>query len=341
MNQIVIIDQIPYSNEIHNWFAKDNLDLFSSDFNDWNNTIKVFEHILPKNKFGKPMSNLSQLSCFQFYDFINKVMMIGDGVAHKLAIDTKFNIGDIEDEVHKIKKTLIYWCLVENLPEESFEGLDDRWVEKEKGRVNRRFHYRCFYIMRNIEDRVMELRTCLNTLGISDLKNERLLAHRFHDKEFQENLKPLISMIRRAYRGDLESFIVETINRVQFFTMNDNHEKLAQMIRFEELEIPNFTEKIPHFETWRFIHPTYFDKFEDVFDEFFDEFTTECIDYYFNDYLNTSFDITKIPFYYYFHKVGIVSLHKSIVTILNIDEIRKRENDLYNSGLKGIAFKKN
>ena len=328
LSNIILVDSIPFSSTIQNWYIQ-NKHLASPVFN-WEDSITVFKESV-KSIDDEPIL-LRNMNCGEFYKFLWDVMNIADGIAARQHISMKISCLQLSEEIEKIKKTVMYWAIFEGFDSNAFGELDELMIDRVKNRTNKKFHYKCYYIMKNIDEKYLDLKKTLTSLSINEVQDR---VCDIYDREKQENktrLSKLIGMIRVAYKGDLESFILETMNRVQYFAMNKNHEKLAQMVRFELLDIPNFEETLPEFEIWRFIQSNYFDGFEDIFDEFVDEFVTECLEYYINDYLNESFGIIKIPFYYgYIQQKKDLKIYDSIISLLNINSMEKRQRDLYKS----------
>ena len=339
MEDIILIDKVPFSGKIHRWYCKDNISLYSPTF-DWDSTLVAFKHILPKcPQTNRKKFKLAELDCAEFYQLLQDVTLVADGLRSKNKLGTDIQISDIEKDIEKIKAMIMFWALTEKLPLDRFGDIDPFLIEKDKGRTSKTFHFNCYYIIQNLELRFTELKECFKQLCISSIQDKPFKQFSSKSQKYKTNLGKILQLIRKAYTGDLEDFIVGAMHRIQFFKMNDNHEKLAQMVRFQYLHIPNFKEKLPAHETWRFLFPTYFDKFEEVFDEFFDEFPSYCIDYYMNDYLNDTFGIVHIPFYYCYCNTALGEIHDNIITTIDVDDFVKTECERYNKELPGIPFK--
>lgn len=319
MDKIVLIDKIPFSQQIHKWYSEENFDMFQDSF-DWDTYISAFKDLMPKHSNGY----LKNLTCDEFFTFINDVMDVSDGVARERKLKSSITIAQIENDIVKIKKCLMFWSFVENLEIEKFGAFDEWLFDKDRLRVNNKFHFMCYYIIKNIEHNVDKLKQIMNKLRINKLEDLKI-----DSSESSKNKEDVLKRIREAYRGDLEDFVLSTINKIQFDTVNKNHQKIAQMIRYQFMDIPNFDEELPYFEAWRFIKPTYFEKYEDSFDVFFEQFPFESVNYYINDFLNDDFGIISIPFYYCFYSSHDEKIYTSIISCIKVNDLDRRKKDLY------------
>lgn len=332
MENIILVDDIPFSEKIHRWYSEENLELFSVDWETWDNEIKVFNHIMPVyNYSSKHKKYLKELNCFEFFSFVKDVMFISDGLSKENSIQIDFTYEDIKIEVHKIKRGVIYWALIEGLPLSKFGNLEPYFLEEEKKRTSKTFHYKFYYVIKNIEHKVQELGKTLADNNINDMKDLKITSISVNSPIYHGKFRKIMSMIRTAYAGDLENFIAQTMNKIQFFTMNKYHEKLAQFIRYRHLELPDFTEKMAHTDIWRFLYHDYFDKYEDIFDDFVGQFPSESVEYYLEDYLNSSFDIIKIPFYDVYFNKCTGECHDNMITLVNIEQLEQRKRHLYDT----------
>lgn len=319
MDKIILVDKIPFSEKIHRWYSKENVHLFDIDFN-WDDRLYAFYHMMPEESNGR----LTRLTCDQFFTLLNDIMDVSDGVAKQNKIPFKFTLQDIEQDIEKLKKCLIFWCLVEDVELEKFGTIDDWLFEKDKLRVNKKFHFICYYIFKNIEKNFEKLKKLFRDININNISDLQIITTDNNEVKAQ-----LLERIREAYKGDLEDFVLSAINKIQFDVINENHEKIAQMIRFQFMDIPNFEENLPAFESWRFTKPNYFDQYEDVFDDFFKQFPFESIDYFINDFLSYDFGITNIPFYYCFYNKNTEKIYTSIISCINIKEFDRRKREIY------------
>lgn len=329
MEDIILIDGIPHSEEIHEWFSKTNIDLFKETI-DWDDEIKAFIHIMPKFKITKTRKkNLKNLTCAEFFEFLEKLQNIADGLSSKYAVPETVPYYEIKNDIAKIKKCLIYWCLIQDLDLEKFGAMPSFFMDNEFKRVDLKLHFKSFYMMNIIEQRLEYLDIIMSEFP-EPIHKLKYVAMDYSKPDYKRRLNDIISMIRRTYKGDLEAFIEDTKSFIQNKTITDNHVKLAQLVRHMYTDFTDFKSEMPSFDAWRYLYTNYFTQYEDVFDEFLDEFTTQCIEYYFNDYLDCDFDILKIPFYYSFIlKSNPHEVHKSIISIINIKDISDREKERY------------
>jgi hypothetical protein len=193
---------------------------------------------------------------------------------------------DVAGELERIVAVAARWALLEDLPADSLGDFDRVEWDGERGRLRQTARYKIYYMAQLVEDAAATLRR----LGWEPRASRR--GHgRGEGKDFMEGL------IREKSKGDLDEFILYTIQYMQFKTITPHHNKLAQLVRWKAFGDSVGEDLLPPQEIWRLLYPNFFDGVEDYFDKFFDKFTNECILYFLVDYLSYDYNIKLVPVY--------------------------------------------
>ena len=139
-------------------------------------------------------------------------------------------------------------------------------------------------------------------------------------------------VIRQAYGGDFDEFIIAVMERIKDKTMKENHEKLAKIKAFELFGKEDFDQRYPESETWRLLFNNYFDEVEDIFKLFYEKFLGQCIMYVFLDYLSwdeTEANIKVIPIYQRYCDMELTKNTSNIRWLVDMEKVSKRIKQLY------------
>lgn len=178
---------------------------------------------------------------------------------------------------------LVFWCVTKDHPTERLGEADPKYMGD--GEFNQKLQMHGYYMLKCIKEGFLKLpkEIELNTLEYMGISM----------KIMEERIEILGNKIRRAYGGDLDEFIIDTINDVQFDLMTSSHEKLGILVGFEQLGMVDFNNKLSPSEIWRRLFTLYFDKEEDSFMLFLRTYTYFCLKHYYKDFLNK-----ELPFRY-------------------------------------------
>lgn len=342
MDKIIQVDNVHFSKKLWDWFNS-NKHLATEDVND---EIGLFYRFLQPDCEKK---YYSELTAGEFFMLIMELSLMTLGY-HTYAIERHHDISDIRLEFNKVKATIIKWCMFEDFTYADVGNLEKDMIDviapacsesgtRESLRLKKSFHYKCYYFYKDFEEQLDKLEQMIgnmNKLPV-DMEENRISKNTY---VVENNKKAIIRFIRKAYAGDLDSYINEVMESY-YQGMTKNHEKIAQMIRCEKLDIPNFEENMSPDDTWRFLFYRYFDGFENEFDMFYNEFRDGCILFYMNDYLHTTFNIVKIPIYNIFTNDDGETYANEIEPLLNEDDINKRIKYIYKTRLNGINYMAN
>jgi hypothetical protein len=339
MDKIIQVDNVHFSKKIWDWF-NDNKHLASEDTDD---EIRLFFRFLQP---GSEKKRYTELTAGEFFMLLMELSLMTLGY-HTHAIERHYEIADIRLEFSKVKSTIIKWCMFEDFTYEDIGNLEKDMIDviapactesgtRESLRLKKSFHYKCYYFYKDFEEQIDKLENLIGGMKRipgemeenSDSKNSYIVDN---------NKKAMVRFVRKAYAGDLDSFINEVMESY-YDGMSKNHEKIAQMIRCEKLDIPNFEEMMSPNDIWRFLFYRYFDGFENEFDMFYNEFRDGCVLFYMNDYLHTTFNIVKIPIYNIFTNDDGETFSNDVEPLINEDDINKRIKYIYKTRLNGINY---
>lgn len=229
-----------------------------------------------------------EMNAGQFWEFLWALMTHASGLDEVLT-PPSVSVEQLEEELQVIKSIGIWWALAEGLEETDLGNFDHVHVDKLRGRLDHTYRYKFYYIWKIIELALNKTKKMLTTMEngqVSAMEQVRDVGTDI----FQD-------LIREKAMGDLDEFIMYTIQHIQFTTLTSSHEKIALLERYLKFKKDNFEEKLPPSEIWRFLFPNYFDDLEDYYDKFYKRFKNECVLYFLNDYISEDYGVVKIPFY--------------------------------------------
>lgn len=331
-----IIDGAPVSETLWRWFFRHSLTfdpaVFESSAESTPGRLAIPEPLceltasheeLPVN--ADAVTNLYALTAHRFLCFLHTFMTLCIGRDKSRCLDMhKIPPRDlVEFAQGPLKQTLLYWCLSEGHDDAyALHGLDPSMVCAERKCTNRNYHMRAYYLFQEITDRLRVLDASVPLRTHISGETQPVRDSRGYRKPC--TLDFLKERIRVAYTGDLDGFIIDTIGFIQFACMSQNHEKVAQSIKYEKLHIAEFTKNsMTPFDTWRFIYPGYFDHVEDYFELFFEKFSAECIMYFFKDYLRDDLGIQWFPLYGMFYETRQQQWNSDLTKLLSCAEIER------------------
>lgn len=289
-------------------------------------SIEVFEMFFYTEERYEWPRNYYELNLLQLWDVTWSIFMMASGIGNDFKIDVKYTLNEIELELDKVFRALLWWCFAEDLTDADFSTFDYTMVDREKMSVNQHFRYRIYYIVKSMEKSFQSLRTQMTNLKNKEVNNMEIISEfDFKNNQSQKIVYEFITNeIRKSAAGDADEFILYTIANIQNRTMSDNHEKLCQLIRFIKFEDPDFITKLPPGQIWQTLFKDVFDGKDEVFDVFYKAFTSEAILYFLSDYALNTFGIEQIPWYNVFTDNRGQSYSNSILNLLDSNQISKR-----------------
>lgn len=233
-----------------------------------------------------------KLTFGQFWAIYTDVFMICTGIFTEGMVSPKFTLKEIQKEITTIIDVASRWAVMEGFTKFHFGDYDYAEIDSDKGRLRQGTRYKIYYMALVIQEAVDELEKLLRGKEIRDIKMiDKYNSHANNQAEIMEEI------IRDKSKGDLDEFVLYTIQALQFNTMGPHHNKMAQLVRFTAFGEKEFDKLLPPCEIWRLLFANYFDGVEDYFNRFYNKFTSECIAYFTVDYLATDYGIKKIPIY--------------------------------------------
>jgi hypothetical protein len=151
----------------------------------------------------------------------------------------------------------------------------------------------------------------------------------YSESHFDKAFDYLQTIIRPAYGGDLDEFILECISWVQQFCVEEYHEKIAKIRGYELYGYTDFDNALPPAEIWRRIFPLYFDEEEDSYPMFFGTYTQWCVLFFLADYVDHVVDISYIPLFNVFSTDGFKTVSDNILAFIKPEVITKEIKRLY------------
>ena len=326
---LMVVNDVCFSMEVWDWYHN-RKDKFSKENNAEINVYR--EWLLEQhNSLENYVSSYGELNGWDFFEFFKNIFMLYTGI-HPKPLDQKFSFQDQHDELMAIEKMLLYWVFTEGHEKEDF-GPDMRkeYLDSNRMAFNQKFHVECCYMMKAIWHGFHELKKKLKNIEIADIEEITVfdLENVADDNTVDEFMK---KVIRQAYGGDFDEFIISVMERIKYKTMNENHEKLAKVKAYELFGKEDFDQKIPESESWRMLFNTYFDDVEDIYHLFYEKFIGDCIMYVFIDYLSwdeKEADIVFIPVYKRYCNIALTKNTKNIRWLIDMEKIKKRIKQLY------------
>lgn len=323
---MIILDKAPISTEMWYWFnekATNKIPRLPETL-----PMSVFKFLIKPEDRRKKSDEENQrrewpldydkLNFEQFWEIYTDVFMICTGIFTEGVVSTNFTLKEIKKEISTIIDVASRWAVMEGFTKFHFGDYDHAEIDNEKGRLRQGTRYKIYYMALVIQEAVEGLEKLLRGKEIRDLKmidNYNCLAA--NQAEVMEEI------IRDKSKGDLDEFVLYTIQALQFNTMGPHHNKLAQLVRFTAFNEKEFDKLLPPCEIWRLLFPNYFDGVEDYFNRFYNKFTSECIAYFMVDYLATDYGIKKIPIYKLFTNDDCESCTAEIKFLIDMDKVKR------------------
>lgn len=273
----------------------------------------------------------NEFTAYDFMTMMEAFMDLASGISknpeHWLDPITEPPSVILEFIQNNLKNALLYWCLTRGHEERMFRELDVDLYDSAQGATNRCYHYKCYYMYKEINERFRSLEKDFRKIVFN---NNEPYSRWTELTGLGCTIDEIKTYIRKVYTGDLDGFILDTIAMIQDKAVTSNHEKLAQLLRLQKLNVIDFkSSSLGPYEAWRYLYPTYFDSVEDRFDDFFKAFPTQCIMFFLDNYLHTSFDIASYTMYNLVVRRDSLKSDK-IVSLLSMKQIQRRAYKWYN-----------
>lgn len=294
---MILIEGAPYSIELWCWFNENkHLARISPETP---LIATAFEGLFPSDWGYATPRDYNKLKLGEFWKLVWEIFMMASGIGKgRVRRDVSFSV--LRGELTNIKCVALRWSFRGDIKEVEVGDFDHIYFDKENQRVKQTFRYQVYYVFRHIFEVLDELESSVPA-EISEIQLDKKTS-------LQNTSEPssfFCELIREKSKGDLDEFIIYTIQHIQFKAITQNHEKLALLFRYLKTDNAKFDERLTPGEAWRFIFPTFFDDFEDVYDKFYNEFTNDCVMYFLSDYVSEDYGIKHIRFYNLYYATGL------------------------------------
>lgn len=276
------------------------------DFNkEMDDSIVVFQEILYlTNGTEREMderdtwpTHYYQLNCNQLWLIVLEILKVTVGVSEYM-LPTMSTREEIRGEVDKVKRALLWWAFAENLEQTQFGDIDYVMIDDKNRSMNQHFRYRVYYIIREFDGAIERLNTVLDRMKHGEVRDMHAIdrnASRIGNYDIA--LKYVRELVRLSAADDADEFILYAIADYQNEMMNENHEKICQLVRFQKFQTAEFDEKLPPGQIWATLFMDVFDGKDEVLEIFMQHFANIAILYFMKDYTGTTFGIEQIPWY--------------------------------------------
>lgn len=314
-----------YSEEIWTWFhemQKEELDFDKKR----DAAILVFSPLIHMHgeRDDWPL-NYYTLSMSQAWDVFVDVFKLASGIP-LMSVYREFTLDDIELEIDKLLRCILWWSFVEGLTEEEIGTFDYTLVDQGNGRVNPDYHFRVYYMQKCIRTSFGNLRKMMGTFVCSEVSSMTIKTS-YSSEAVDEYI---LSQITQSIAGDADEFILYAISDIQNASIGDSHEKIAQLARFRKFEIFDFGTKLHPGQVWQMLFADVFEGKDEVFASFYENFKNESILYYLRDFAMSDFDIKVIPWYSLITNDNGLTYNQDIVHVIDIDRVKRRVKDIVN-----------
>lgn len=331
---LMVVNDVVFSMEVWDWYhnRKDKLKMEN------NIPINVFRPWLKEhhqNGIDK-VSTYGELTGWDFLELINELLMIYTDI-HERPLGDHVTMEQQYIELSAIETSLIYWVFTEGHAKEDFgPDMRNEYLDSNRMAFNQKFHVEMCYTMKAIWQGYHDLKKLLNGKEITDLDILNILTMENYEEDevVDEFIK---KVIRQAYGGDFDEFIIAVMERIKFQTMKENHEKLAKIKAYELFGKEDFEKMLPEYEIWRMLYNNYFDEVEDIYKLFYQKFLGHCIQYVLLDYLSWDSEdsgIYYIPVYKYYCDKELTEATQNIRLLIDMEKIRARIKKLYKIRIK-------
>ena len=320
---MIILNNKVYSIEMWEWFNQMENEILDFEKNR-DSRINVFIPIFYEEHREEWPKDYYKLDCGQFWEILWDIFRLICGISGE-RIETKYSIDDIELEIDKIYRTMIWWCFAEGLTEDDYGKVDYTMKDDVNKSMNQHFRYKIYYIYKEIEERLIILKKLFKNFKNNSLYKMQIIdEYKARSEDVNETKDFIKNEITKNAAGDLDEFILYTISDFQNGIMTENHEKLAKLIRFQKFDDSDFESKLPKGQIWQSIFTDEFEGKDDVFGVFYENYTEVSIKYFLKDFAVSTFDIIQIPFYGVFTDDNGISYAEDIHFLLDIKKIKNR-----------------
>lgn len=325
----LVVDDMPFTMEAWKWYHE-RMNRVNSE-NHFK--IDVFRPWLKEDhREGEDyIDTYGQLSGWDFYEFLVQLYMVYTDI-HSVAMDTKVTFEEQEMELRAVEDRVIYWALTVKHDKEDFgPGMRSEYLDSNRMAFNQKFHIESYYMLRIMWNGLERCKKALGGVEMQSIPVVNIFNYTGDLGDVDEFIK---KVIREAYGGDFDEFIISVMDKIKYDTMTPEHEKMAKIRAFELFGNEDFEKQIPSSETWRLLHNTHFDDVEDVYRLFYEKFRGPCIMYLYSDYLSwvESSDtmINYIPVYKQYTDEMMDTADVDIRYFVDVGRIRDRIKRLYN-----------
>ena len=115
-NEIIFYNNEPISIEIFEWFEDQKNKILKTSFE--NDEVKIFAHFMPEDKHY-----LHELNCNEIFQLLIRITHLGDGMTSGNGINFDVTLSQLEFEIDTIRKYVVFWCLLKDIPINEFGKL--------------------------------------------------------------------------------------------------------------------------------------------------------------------------------------------------------------------------
>lgn len=320
----MIINNIAFSMEVWDWYHNRKHDVTATD----NTLISTFKQLMAV----PAVKCYGDLDGWEFFEMLTEVYKFYTDI-HEKVLDKNITFDMQEKELMALEKRIVFWAITEGHEKADF-GKDVRgeYLDSKRMAFNQKFHVECCYMMKSIWLSFNNLKIALNGSEMRDIGEINIYnsMHELNDEEIDEFIK---KVIRHAYGGDFDEFIISVMERMKSRKMNKYHEKIAKVKAYELFGKEDFDTCISKSETWRMLFNNYFDGKEDVYVEFYNAFIGDCISFLYLDYLSWDMEIDYIPVYKQYCNKNHTLTSQNIRFFIDIGKISSQIKKLYSISL--------
>lgn len=337
---MIVVDDVAFSLDCWNWYNQRTAhakEAFEGEF-----PIDAFRFLLPKeHQKGRLVIEIyQQLNAGQFWELVNEVFMLMSDIHKEKRLPITTGVGDLNTELLKVEKMVVYWVLREDHDPSNFGKLNKDFITPDNT-LNNRFALDAYLICQCNTWNVDRLSTTLggrvtknfprqetNASGMILFNATTTNEFSSNDDKFDEFIK---NIVRISVGGDMDEFIINVKMQIAQNAIGPFHQELAHARGFTLMGVTDFT-SIPSHESWRRLFTNYFDGEEDNFDTFFATYTYDCLRFLFRDFLAVDDlgGLAYLPVYKIFSKNQFKkSFDMEIRKLINTQLIRDKIFKIY------------
>lgn len=278
---------------------------------------------------------LGALSAEAMWKLLYDTFKLFSDAEYARVLDVSFmrNFDVVRREIDSLELCVVYWACTKAHTKEALGNIDSAFVHETGDRLNRKFHTYAYYMLMAIREQCDSLRTELSSLRVEAVSANATsmlsLTASSNTKTSHEKLDRFMhDIIRAAYGGDFDEFILAVIAHVQKRTMKKFQKQLAIVKGYELFGISDAPEDIDAEEAWRRLFPNVFAKEEDIFSMFYEAFGNECIAFLLVDYFEMPY-IKYLPVFKLFTTGDWTEGHLDIRGFIDRDKLHARLLELY------------